>query len=66
MRKCPFWSSEEKNINCNTECPMHQELNNGEECVFKEYLEEIDLKFSNLIDNNGFEVKDELFEDIGL
>lgn len=64
MRKCPFWSSEEENINCNTECPMHQDLGKEEECIFKECLDGIDLKFGELIDTNEFQVEDELFEDI--
>lgn len=34
---------------------MHEDLNNGEECVFSEYLQDIDLKFNDIIENDNFE-----------
>lgn len=55
MKRCPFWSSKEKVIKCNNECSMHEDLNNGEECVFSEYLQDIDLKFNDIIENDNFE-----------
>lgn len=59
MRKCPFWSSKEENIGCNTECPMNQDLDQEEECIFKECLDGTNLKFSDLIDANEFQNEDE-------
>lgn len=48
MRMCPFWSTDDEQISCNKECPMVQDLERHEECVFKEYLDSSDLKFIEL------------------
>lgn len=45
---CPFWSTEEEQVNCDKECPMVQELERSDECVFKEYLECNDFKLIEL------------------
>ncbi|MGL5414353.1 MAG: hypothetical protein ACRDAU_01700 [Clostridium sp.] len=44
MSKCPFWSSNMVERECFCECIMSKEHNNGEECVFLEYLDDISLQ----------------------
>ncbi|BFK80604.1 hypothetical protein I3900191A7_07490 [Clostridium baratii] len=54
MSNCPFWSSEFEGVKCNSECPMKQDLEKDEDCVFKEYLDETSLGYGNLVNVKGY------------
>lgn len=49
MSKCPFWSSNDKKVNCYTECPMYDDDNNSE-CVFKEHITVEKIDFKDIVD----------------
>ena len=45
MSKCPFWSSKRMKVECNSECPMLNELytQSDEKCIFCECLSDTDI-----------------------
>lgn len=49
MSKCPFWSGNNKKVNCYTECPMYDDTNE-DGCVFKEHIPMDKIDFKGIVD----------------
>lgn len=64
MRICPFWSVASKKVACNNECPMYNFENEGEECIFETYLDNVDFNYNYLIYDSMLDIDEEKFEKI--
>ncbi|MDQ0148515.1 hypothetical protein ACFO6R_01800 [Eubacterium multiforme] len=64
MRVCPFWSLTSEKVECNNECPMYPFENEGEECIFETYLYNVELNYTNLINEGMFDIDEDDIQQI--
>lgn len=58
MSKCPFWSMKKETVSCYNDCPMKSITSEGEECLFKEVLDEPKIAYKEIV-NEKFEYDEE-------